>query len=141
MLNNTYQFLYTHARAHTHTIKKHNEDGFCLHGIVRKGKTAAPAMTSPKTCWRQTIHVVQCKTRHRERKTYEHRGEILQIQPQQTKPTPQRQPHHHQQPNFVHSNHTKLKQHKPKKTPVKQATLSSTHSTSPNVSNQSHQYV
>jgi len=66
-------------------------------------------MTSPKTCWRQTIHMVQCKTRHRGSNTYEHHGEFLHIQSQQTKPTPQRQPRHHQQPSFGHSNHTKLK--------------------------------
>ena len=53
--------------------------------------------------------MVPCKTRHRERKTCEHCGEILHIQPQQTKPTPQRQPHYPQQPNFGHNNHTRLK--------------------------------
>jgi len=53
--------------------------------------------------------MAQCNTRHRERKTYEHREEILLIQPQKTKPTPQRQPHHRQKPNFGHSNHTELK--------------------------------
>ena len=82
---------------------------YCLRGTVLKGRTAAPTMTSPKTCQRRTISMVQCNTRHRERKTYEHHAEILHMQPQQTISTPRRQPHLRQKPSLGHSNHTELK--------------------------------